>query len=122
MGELQVLLRKLRGDKSLREASRMIGVSHNYLYILEQGLDKRNKKNPQPSAETLRLISKAYNYPYEKLLEVAGYLDVKENAVIDLEDVFSNKVQFGNILLTDEEKATVLDFIRLAIKTIRNRK
>lgn len=78
MKSLGELLRELRGNASLREASERIGISHNYLRNLEKGIDPRTKTPINPSAETLKKIAKAYDYPYEELLKVAGYLD--ENA------------------------------------------
>ncbi|ABJ09642.1 helix-turn-helix transcriptional regulator [Geobacillus stearothermophilus] len=75
MKSLGELLRELRGNASLREASERIGISHNYLRNLEKGIDPRTKTPINPSAETLKKIAKAYDYPYEELLKVAGYLD-----------------------------------------------
>src|SRR5690625_144591 len=60
---------------SLREAREKIGISHTYLDTIEKGFDKRSGKPVNPSPETLRLIANAYNYSYEKLLKLAGYID-----------------------------------------------
>ncbi|MGG3823193.1 helix-turn-helix transcriptional regulator [Geobacillus thermodenitrificans] len=79
MKSLGELLRELRGNASLREASERIGISHNYLRNLEKGIDPRTKTPINPSAETLKKIAKAYDYPYEELLKVAGYLDDNDN-------------------------------------------
>ena len=75
MSEIGSLLRKLRGKESLREASKRIGISHTYLDTIEKGFDKRSGKQINPSPDTLRLIADAYNYPYIKLLRLAGYID-----------------------------------------------
>lgn len=75
MSEIGKLLRELRGSESLREASKRIGISHTYLDTIEKGYDKRSGKEVNPSPDTLRLISKAYSYPYKKLLILAGYIE-----------------------------------------------
>lgn len=79
MSKLGEKLRKLRGNESLREASNKIGISHTYLDTLEKGYDKRSGKPSKPTPETLKLIAKAYDYPYEELMALAGYIDVDEN-------------------------------------------
>jgi transcriptional regulator with XRE-family HTH domain len=68
-------LRELRGDKSLRDVERSHGISHTYLSSLEKGADPRTGKARNPSPETLKILSEAYNFPYEELLNKAGYLD-----------------------------------------------
>lgn len=75
MSDIGKLLKELRGNESLREASKRIGISHTYLDTIEKGFDKRSGRHVNPSPDTLRLISKAYNYPYIKLLRLAGYID-----------------------------------------------
>jgi len=44
MNELGKYLKELRGEKSLREAAKQIGISHTYLDTIEKGFDKRSKK------------------------------------------------------------------------------
>jgi len=79
MSDIGEVLKKLRGKMSLREASEKIGISHTYLDTIEKGFDKRSGKQINPSPETLKLISKAYNYSYKKLLNLAGYIDITNN-------------------------------------------
>lgn len=73
--QLGALLKELRKDLPLREAAKLIGVSHTYLSLLEKGVDPRTGKEIRPSVEVLQKISKAYNYPYEELLKIVGYID-----------------------------------------------
>jgi len=75
MSDIGKVLKELRGKMSLREASEKIGISHTYLDTIEKGFDKRSGKHVNPSPDTLRLISNAYNYPYINLLRLAGYID-----------------------------------------------
>jgi len=51
-----------------------MGISYSYLSVLEKGIDPRSGKDPNPKPETLKIISRAYEYPYEELLKAAGYL------------------------------------------------
>lgn len=77
--EFSRLLKRLRGDESLRDVAQRAELSHTYLGQLEAGTDKRTGKIIKPSADTLMRLSKAYNYPYEKFLTAAGYLDSDDN-------------------------------------------
>ncbi|WP_078597147.1 helix-turn-helix domain-containing protein [Evansella clarkii] len=87
MNEISNVIRELRGKDSLRSAAKKIGISHSYLSMLESGLDHRTKAPIKPSPDTLRAISEAYNYPYKKLLEIAGYIEPEENNYDPLEDL-----------------------------------
>ena len=73
------LLKQLRGDMSLREAGERIGVSHNYIRLLEVGFDPRTQKEIKPSAESLKKFAAAYGYSYEKLMDTAGYLEENDD-------------------------------------------
>lgn len=74
MERLSKLLRQLRGNESLRDVAKRAGISHSYLSHLEKGVDPRTGKPLKPSADTLKGLARAYNYPYEKLLEAADYI------------------------------------------------
>ncbi|OSA69851.1 helix-turn-helix domain-containing protein [Clostridium botulinum] len=81
MNDLQAFLINKRKELklSLRNASKLIGISHSYLSTLEKGIDPRNNAPIKPTPETLQLISNAYNTPYEYLMEMAGYLNYTSN-------------------------------------------
>jgi transcriptional regulator with XRE-family HTH domain len=55
--------------------ARKAGISHGYLRTLEHGINPTTEKIIMPSPETLKSLAAAYDYPYEKLLKAAGYLD-----------------------------------------------
>lgn len=82
MNKLGNLLRELRGKESLRDASKRIGISHTYLDTIEKGFDKRSGSPVKPTPETLELISKAYNFPYNDLMSIAGYLPKTEKITV----------------------------------------
>lgn len=81
MQDIQDILIKKRKDLglSLRNAAKLIGISHSYLSTLEKGRDPRNNAPISPTPETLQLISKAYNIPYSDLMKTAGYLPSNED-------------------------------------------
>ncbi|MGC4378305.1 helix-turn-helix transcriptional regulator [Fictibacillus sp. Mic-4] len=78
MNELGSFLRELRGNRSLREIAEITGLSHSYIADVEKGYRRGTKKPIKPSFDTLKRLAKAYDYDYEKLLEIAGYLDEEE--------------------------------------------
>ena len=75
MNELGELLRNLRGKRSLREVAKQVDISHTYISDLEKGFRRDTKAPINPSPETLKRLADAYDYPYEKLMSAAGYID-----------------------------------------------
>lgn len=75
MSELGDFLKKLRGKLSLREVAKRSGISYTYIRSLELGKHPRTGVPINPSPESLRSLAKAYNYPHEELMRLAGYLD-----------------------------------------------
>jgi transcriptional regulator with XRE-family HTH domain len=71
-------IKKLRGERSLREMEKIIGISHTYLATLEDGFDPRSKNTRWPSIETLRKIAKAYSVPVVHLMILIGYITESE--------------------------------------------
>jgi transcriptional regulator with XRE-family HTH domain len=102
MNELSKLLIKLRGDESGRKAAKRAGISHNYLAILEKGFDPQTKAPINPSPETLMNLSSAYDYPYEELMKVAGYLkgsteETKESSIEETKLDVKTKKLLSNV-------------------------
>jgi repressor LexA len=89
MNDLGKLLRKLRGDKSLREASRLSGLSYSYIASLEKGEHPKTKATIQISPESLKQLSIAYNYPYKELMKEAGYIEADKAEVVTDEQTFN---------------------------------
>lgn len=85
MNALSNLLIKLRGNESLRDVADRAKISHTYLSHLEKGRDPRTGKPLYPSPDTLKALSKAFNYSYNKLMVAAGYLDEEENPANETE-------------------------------------
>ena len=73
--ELGLFLEELRGKLSLREAAKKSGLSHTYIRDLELGINRKTKAPIRPSADTLKQLAEAYNYPISELLKKAGYLN-----------------------------------------------
>ena len=69
--ELGPLLKRLRGDSSLRDVRRMTGISNSYLSQIERG-DRR------PGPSVLKRLASLYGVDVQDLLKRAGYLDDPE--------------------------------------------
>ncbi|WP_176087343.1 helix-turn-helix domain-containing protein [Virgibacillus dokdonensis] len=76
MSQLGEFLKELRGNKSIREVAKGIGISHTYLSTLEKGYDPRTKKERKPTFEVLSKLAKYYNVSSETLMHKAGYTDL----------------------------------------------
>ncbi|MNO54446.1 hypothetical protein D3C76_449200 [compost metagenome] len=115
MSALGKLLKELRGKESLRDAADRIGISHTYLRILEKGVDLRSGNPAKATPETLKLISKAYNYPYPDLLKIAGIID--ENLKDEL--ILEEKIKLADMILNlpEHERRLVEDMV----KTLQNK-
>lgn len=98
MSNLGKIFREIRLSKnwSIRQAAKNMGISYSYLSILEKGKDPRTGKDSNPKPEMLKIISKAYNYPYEELMKEAGYLHDDNNYArkFDL-SVFANNIKLA---------------------------
>ena len=76
------MLKRLRGDTSLRGVQRLSGVSNAYLSQVEKGLR-------HPGARLLRRLAAFYGVGIQELFRKAGYLDreVEEQEVDEATDV-----------------------------------
>ncbi|MFJ6210554.1 helix-turn-helix domain-containing protein [Lysinibacillus sp. NPDC092081] len=91
--ELGDLLIKLRGNHSLREIGELTGLSHTYISDVEKGYRRGSKKQLKPSPDTLKRLASAYNYPYEELMKIAGYLETETTTDYISEDKSTNGSQ-----------------------------
>ncbi|MFF5994240.1 helix-turn-helix transcriptional regulator [Lysinibacillus sp. KU-BSD001] len=102
MNDLGDLLRELRGSRSLREIGEITELSHTYIADIEKGYRRGTKKPINPSPETLKRLADAYNYPYEDLMKIAGYLN-EENTQHQV------KIADVDIILSNEEYQILLE-------------
>ncbi|OKP91381.1 helix-turn-helix domain-containing protein [Paenibacillus sp. P32E] len=132
------LLRELRGKESLRSVSKRAGVSHNYLSILEKGVDPRTGAPAKASPDTLRSLSRAYNYSYKDLMYAAGYSEDDQttqdiesvsksiNAIDDLKELIMRyddeqiiemyKHKSNGEDLKEEQIKNILSYVRFVLK------
>lgn len=77
MSQINDFLKELRERRglTLRLASEKSGLSHSYISSLENGKHPQTKAPINPSPESLKKLSEAYNHPYEELMRIAGYID-----------------------------------------------
>ena len=78
------LLRKLRGDLSLRDVTGRIGVSSSYLSQIERG-------DRQPGSNVVRKLAALYNVDAEELMKRAGrdpYIDPYSDEAMEVERAY----------------------------------
>ncbi|WP_145233008.1 helix-turn-helix transcriptional regulator [Staphylococcus arlettae] len=63
-------IKQLRGDTSIRQAAKCIGVSHTYLDSLEKGYDMRTNSKRSPSVVTVNKIAQHYNVDFKQLCDM----------------------------------------------------
>lgn len=102
---------------SLRVAGEKIGISHNYLSIIEKAKDPRSDAPIRPTIDTLKLISDAYNMDINDILPLAGYEDIiiyksgdeydiaqDNNLIRDGADTFENSKYSTELTKKDERE------------------
>ena len=77
--EIGPLLKRLRGDMSLREVRRLTGVSNSYLSEIEKG-------ERRPGTNLLKRLAALYSVDVRVLMERAGFLDNEEDGGGDPDD------------------------------------
>lgn len=143
MFDLGKLLRELRGKESLRDAARRAGISHNYLSIVEKGVDPRSGSPVKASPETLKSLAKAYNYSYLELMYAAGYVDEAEGMAGEMDNITDailglgelegliNKYTDDEIIelyshssrgkkLNEDQVRKILSYVRFVLKSTHN--
>ncbi|PTI24002.1 hypothetical protein BU080_07835 [Staphylococcus warneri] len=70
-------IKKFRGNDTVRNVAKGIGISHTYLDTLEKGIDPRNNKHVSPSVITVYKIASYYEVNVNKLFEWL-ITDIKE--------------------------------------------
>ncbi|MBU5311867.1 helix-turn-helix transcriptional regulator [Tissierella carlieri] len=95
---------------SLRDAGELIGISHNYLSILEKAKDPRSDAPIKPTIDTLKLISDAYKIDINILLPLAGYEDIliRPNDNTNINTSNQEDVDNKNIKLNDKEEQDIV--------------
>lgn len=63
-------IKQLRGDTSIRQAAKDIGVSHTYLDSLEKGYDMRTNSKRSPSVLTVYKVTRYYNVDFKQLCDM----------------------------------------------------
>ena len=66
--EIGPLLKRLRGQTSLREVQRLTGISSSYLSQIE-------KEKVRPGTDVLKRLANLYGVPFRHLMQRAGHLE-----------------------------------------------
>jgi transcriptional regulator with XRE-family HTH domain len=117
-------LRKRR-RMTLREASEKSGLSYSYISALERGKHPTTMAPISPSPESLRGLAEAYNFDYEELMIMAGYIENKKESAGTLPDseyerVIKELEETYNVSLRDDP--VVLSAVRQMIEIIAQTK
>lgn len=99
-------LRKLRGNRSLREMEKITGLSHTYLSTLEKGYDPRSKKKRNPTPEALKNISEKLDVNYMELMKKAGYLPQDDTNAKTIGEYIKNKRKEKGLSLRELARIT----------------
>lgn len=79
MKKLGNIIKEFRESNSysLREFSKICGISHTYIDKLEKGVDPRSGKPVEPTLDTLEKIAQSMNMTLETLLSKIGKINIK---------------------------------------------
>lgn len=125
--ELGELLKRLRGNKSLRQVADITQLSHTYISDIEKGFRRDTRTPINPSPDTLKRMSDAYNFPYEEMLRVAGYLEVNIDTthLSEYQKTILEWVLSREHIYPDEKKKNILELLdtfELIYEQLNNKK
>jgi len=113
--------REFCGYASQRQLALKSGVSPATISRIESGIQKAEP-------DTLARLAPNLGISHEELMAIAGYLNIKEvertvdPGPKDLEEFLKeSNIQYDGAPLSEEEKESVLGFLKLAIDTIRKK-
>ncbi|UED72107.1 helix-turn-helix domain-containing protein [Brevibacillus sp. HD3.3A] len=116
--QLGILLEQIRKDKklSLRDVKEKTGLSFSYIRSIELNQSTRSKGPVQPSPDTLRKLSNAYDYPYEELMKAAGFIQSEGDpiqAIINDQNSSEAKKRFARMIQNtpDEKLVALMEFL-----------
>jgi len=72
------IIKQIRGQMTLREFSKQVGISHSHLSRIENEKTSRNNKKLKVSIDVLKQICDRAEYPFKDFLIEAGYLNPNE--------------------------------------------
>ncbi|MDA8211184.1 MAG: helix-turn-helix transcriptional regulator [Clostridia bacterium] len=109
------------GYSSQRQLSLKSGVSPATISRIESGIQKAEP-------DTLARLAPYLSISHEELMAIAGYIDIRDVERIvdpapkDLEEFLKeSNIEYDGAPLSEEEKESVLGFLKLAIDTIRKK-
>lgn len=117
---LGVRIKQLRKEKELTQTE--LG---KHLNVGKSTISQYETDTNMPDPEMILKIANFFNVSTDYLL---GRSDKRKETLDDeptpqeIEEIFQNQVMYQGVPMTEEEKESVKDFIRLAIKTIRAKK
>jgi transcriptional regulator with XRE-family HTH domain len=117
MEDFGLYLKKLRGNRSLRELSKATGISHTYLSTLEKGIDPRTNKPRKPTHDTINKLATALEVDRWEMLEKAGLLDKETISALNRAKAIVEMNRNGEL-----PKATAEEITAISTKQLENAK
>lgn len=111
-------VRMQRGDRSLREYAKIVGISHTHLDSIEKGYDPRTGKEISPSLAAIEKLAAAAGKPIANYLAEAGASKYDLNKIAhshDLSEILADDntgVTLNGRIIKPEDKKIMLDILK----------
>ncbi len=108
--------------KNIRESKGFTQIqAAKALEISNVVLNRYEKNERRPDAEMLKRIAEFYNISVDYILGLTS--NPNESSITDLEEfIKNNDIKYCGEPVDKEDKENLLDFMKLAFKTIKNKK
>lgn len=111
-------VRMQRGDLSLRDYAKIVGISHTHLDSIEKGYDPRTGKEISPSLAALEKLASAAGKSISNYLAEAGVSKYDLNKIAhsrDLSEILADDnagVTLNGRIIKPEDKKIMLDILK----------
>ncbi|MBM3267190.1 MAG: helix-turn-helix transcriptional regulator [Candidatus Sericytochromatia bacterium] len=108
---------RIRKGLGLRQAARVLGVSHTRLAAFEAGSTKASGKAAIPRRDLLARMAEVYDFPAGTLMALAGYSPEEPGTAEPPGEVAMQAEELAHILyrLSDQERRFLLGTARLLL-------
>lgn len=111
-------VRMQRGDRSLREYAKIVGISHTHLDSIEKGFDPRTGKEMSPSLASLEKLAAAAGKTLVNYLSEAGASEYDLSKISESHDLSkileddNAGVTLNGRIIKPEDKKIMLDILK----------
>lgn len=113
------IIKKYRGNLSLRDFAKKCDISHSHLDSIEKGIDPRNGKPVRVTLDTLTKIANAMNMSINELIGYQNFIPTKkeEKEISKFKTLLVKKgLMNENEDLSDEQLEKLVDIYKLINK------